>query len=67
VTAKDAAGNSATDTMAVEVKPCPEQEEVMQRGHPIVLREGVLRGRSESAGINRHRVGDERALHERSS
>ena len=24
-------------------------------------------GRSESAGINRHRVGDERALHERSS
>ena len=24
-------------------------------------------GRSESAGINRHRVGDERALHERMS
>jgi hypothetical protein len=24
-------------------------------------------GRSESAGINRHRVGDERALHERNS
>jgi hypothetical protein len=26
-----------------------------------------LRGRAESAGINRHRVGDERALHERRS
>jgi len=35
------------------------------------LRRGAGRqvdgGRSESAGINRHRVGDERALHERSS
>ena len=29
--------------------------------------EEAIRGRSESAGINRHRVGDERALHERSS
>jgi len=27
----------------------------------------LKRGHSESAGINRHRVGDERALHERSS
>jgi hypothetical protein len=28
---------------------------------------GKLRGRCESAGINWHRVGDERAPHERSS
>lgn len=28
---------------------------------------GGVRGRPESAGINRHRVGDERALHERNS
>ena len=32
-----------------------------------ILGKGESAGRPESAGINRHRVGDERALHERSS
>jgi hypothetical protein len=34
---------------------------------PIGCSGNEIRGQVESAGINRHRVGDERALHERRS
>ena len=43
------------------------QEQLGTGPHFPVVEELNNWGRVESAGINRHRVGDERALHERSS
>jgi len=48
--------------VVIVLRWCQEKREIFWRGTM-----GENQGRTESAGINRHRVGDERALHKRRS